>query len=218
MPQPALSCTRTFSIRIPTGVAVPDDRAIHCSDAVTVAGNISRRTSVITPKDIHINGPLRYVDDEGGTMWELVDKETGEPATFDEEQNSWSMMGNWSGGDHEYRVAPDWHDRSANAQRGKPPALGLMSGSTIYLDGNDWPNREIHAALFCSGDVVRPGVASKKNNLYIHGAIITAGTNPVSSFFSYRTYAYDPNLRKYPPPEFEQTNSPAFCNWHVIKE
>ncbi|MBN2713140.1 MAG: hypothetical protein JXR97_12025 [Planctomycetes bacterium] len=192
-------------------------QAIYVGNDVTVRGNISGRTSVLTPKNIYIDGPVRYVDDDGGAMWELVDKDTGDACAFDETKNSWSTMGNWTGSDYEYKVADDWDTRTANIGREMPPVLGLMSGSTIYITG-ETTNRELHAALFTSGDVIRPKVNGQKQNLYINGAIITAGTNPVSSFFSYRCYAYDPFLKKYPPPEFNQNDKAAFTNWHIVRE
>jgi len=81
-------------------------------------------------------------------------------------------------------------------------------------EGDD---REIHAALFSSGDVIRPKVSGKKGNLWIQGCIITAGTNPVSSYFSYRCYAYDPYLYGNPPPGFPGGDAPAFKNWHIVQ-
>ena len=145
----------------------------------------------------------------------LRDKVTKEPVAFDPVADSWSMMGNWNGPDYEYVEADDWAARKPVVD-GVPtnPALGLVTVDRLYITG-EADCREIHAAIFSSGDVIRPGVGGKKQNLWIHGCIITAGTNPVSSYFSYRTYAYDPHLYGNPPPGFPGGDAPKFANWHL---
>ena len=144
-----------------------------------MAGNIARRTSIITPRDVYIDGPIRYVDDAGGPLWELRKKDTGDLENFDEASNSWSTMGDWDGPDYEYVQASDWESRpdvATDPVTGDKmlPVLGIVSGETIYISGAQ-ENREIHGALFTSGDVVRPDVGTgKKKNLYTHGALTEA--------------------------------------------
>jgi hypothetical protein len=198
-----------------TDADVPHNGTVYCRGPITVSGNVSRRMSVLCPTTISIDGPLRYTDDAGKGQWFLLDKTTGAPCTFDAGVNSWSMMGNWNGPDYEYVEAADWESRKPVVDGKKiNPALGIVTADTIYITG-EASNREIHAALFSSGDVIRPKVSDKKGNLWIQGCIITAGTNPVSSFFSYRCYAYDPYLYGNPPPGFPGGDIPAFKNWHV---
>ena len=136
---------------------------------------------------------------------------------FDAATNSWSCMGQWDGPDYVYEEATDWVSRQPQDADGVrfSPALGIVTSKAIYISG-EAQNREVHAALFTSGDVVKPAVSGPKTNLYILGAIITTGTNPVSSWFSYRCYAYDPNLRANPPPGFPGGDLAAFGNWHVV--
>ena len=196
-------------------VDVPHEGTIYSAGPVTVSGNMSRRMSILTPGIIYMDGPIRYTDDAGQGQWELQDKDTGAPMPFDEDRGSWSTMGNWMGSEYQYVEAPDWLARAPVVDSERiNPALGLVNADTIYVTGEN-DNREIHAALFSSGDVIRPKVVGKKQNLYIHGAIITTGTNPVSSYFSYRCYAYDPYLKGNPPPGFPGGDAPAFRNWHV---
>jgi hypothetical protein len=157
------------------------------------------------------------VDDDNKPQWILRDKKTGEPVAFDDSLNSWSMVGNWNGPDYEYVEAADWDDRRPVVDEKKiDPALGVVTADTIWIKG-EAACREIHAALFSSGDVIRPKVSGKKDNLWIQGCIITAGTNPVSSYFSYRCYAYDPYLYGNPPPGFPGGDAPAFKNWHTAQ-
>lgn len=126
-------------------------------------------------------------------------------------------MGNWTGPGYQYVEAADWAARQPVVDGQKlQPALGLVSADTIYVSGEN-DNREIHAALFSSGDVIRPNVSGQKKNLYILGCIITTGTNPVSSYFSYRVYAYDYYLRGHPPPGFPGGDAAQFHNWHVME-
>jgi hypothetical protein len=197
-----------------TDTDVPHDGTVYTRGPVTVSGNMSRRMSVLCPTKIYIDGPLRYTDDAGKGQWQLNDKATGDAMPFDAGTNSWSMMGNWNGAEYEYVEADDWDDRKPVIDGKKiTPALGIVGADTIYIQGES-NNREIHAALFSSGDVIRPKVSGKKGNLWIQGCIITAGTNPVSSFFSYRCYAYDPYLYGNPPPGFPGGDAPSFKNWH----
>lgn len=205
-----------------SNIDVPDKNAIYIRGTSYVEGNLSRRTSIICPKDIYIENSVRYVDDSGGPLWELRDKTSGNLAGFSTSDNTWTPTDNWKDtSDYSYEMASDWWSRAPVDTAGDPliPALGIVSGDTIYLKGSE-NNREIHAALFTSGDVVRPntGTSSKRKNLHIHGAIITTGTNPLSGDFSYRCYAYDPNLRLYPPPGFPTMVNPTFRNWHVSDE
>lgn len=204
---------------------VPHNGTVYSTGVTRVGGNISRRLSVVSPNRIHIDGPVRYTDDSGQGQWQLQDKD-GNPMPFDTGKNSWSMTGNWNGPDYKYVQADDWPARcpEVDGQRVQP-ALGLVTaadpdikGATgaIYISGEN-DNREVHAALFSSSDVVRPDVHGTKKNLYILGAIITTGTNPVSSYFSYRCYAYDPYLRGHPPPGFPGGDAAAFRNWHIIE-
>jgi hypothetical protein len=204
---------------------VPHDGTIYSTGVTRVGGNISRRLSVISPNEIHVDGPLRYTDDSGVGQWQLQDK-NGNPMPFDTGKNSWSTMGNWTGPDYNYVQAADWGARMP-VVNGEPvqPALGLVTAKdpsikgatgTIYISGEN-DNREVHAALFTSDDVIRPDVKGNKKNLYILGAIITTGTNPVSSYFSYRCYAYDPYLRGHPPPGFPGGDAAAFRNWHIVE-
>jgi len=188
---------------------------IYSTGPMTVRGNLSRRLSVLCPKPVSIDGPLRYTDDAGEGQWVLRDKATGVPIPFDYESQSWSMMGQWNGPEYEYVEDPDW-DARAPVVDGKKinAALGIVTADAIYITGEN-DNREIHAALFSSGNVIRSKTTGKKKNLWINGCIITAGTNPVSSYFSYRCYAYDPYLYGNPPPGFPGGAGPAFRNWHI---
>lgn len=196
-----------------TDIDVYHEGTLYSTVPVSVRGNISRRMSVVSPQDVYIDGALRYTDDSGDGQWQLV--KNGVPEPFDHGYNGWSTMGNWSGPEYDYIEAPDWADRKPVVDGEKiNPALGIVTSETIYLS-NDNPNREIHAALFSSGDVIRRDGGSAPVNLFIHGAIITTGTNPVSSFFSYRTYSYDPHLRGNPPPGFPGSEGAAFHNWHI---
>ena len=199
-----------------TNVLVPHDGTVYCRENVGVSGNISRRLSVATRGDVHVNNAIRYTDDSGAGQWQLQDK-YGNPMLFDTGKNSWSTTGQWDGPDYNYVQAADWEGRKPVVGGEKiQPALGLVAADTIYISGTN-DNREVHAALFTSGDVIRPNVGGgTKKNLYILGAIITTGTNPVSSYFSYRCYAYDPCLRGHPPPGFPGGDVPAFHNWHVV--
>ena len=202
-----------------SNVPVPHNGTIFIKNnkKTTVSGNISRRMSVVSPNDIYINGPVRYTDDSGGPQWVLKNSTTGQIEPFDSSTNSWSTMGRWDGPPYKYEEAADWMDRKPADN----PALGIVTAKTIYITGAN-ENREIHAALFTSGDVIRPsGITGTKKNLYILGAIITTGTNPVSSYFSYRCYAYDPHLKGTPPPGFPLVGGqdpvpPAVANWHVV--
>jgi len=199
-----------------SNIDVPHDGTVYSPAPVTVSGNMSRRMSILTPEKIYLDGPLRYTDDAGNPQWLLQEKATGKPMPFDAETNSWSMMGNWNGPEYEYVEAADWMNRQPLVDGKKiHPSLGIVSADTIYISGEN-DNREVHAALFSSGDVVRPKVGGKKNNLWIHGAIITTGTNPVSGYFSYRCYAYDPHLKDNPPPGFPGGDAASFRNYHII--
>ena len=205
------SFTRTFT---QSGIAVPHDGSIFSRGPVTVAGNISRRMSILTPTTITVNGPLRYVDDSGGTQWELRKKTDNSLAAFDATMNSWSPTTDWDNS-YNYVESTTWDSRApvVNAEK-VDPALGLVAGSTITLAGSQ-VNREIMAALFTSGDVIRTS-ASGRTNLYIHGSIITTATNPLSGYFAYRVYAYDPHLRSNPPPGFPGGDAASFRNWQVV--
>ncbi len=204
-----------------TSKDVPDQEAIYVRGPTTIEGNISRRTSVITPKAINVVNSVRYVDDSGDPLWQLRNKSDGSLAGFSSSTNTWTPTDNWKdSSNYSYTMDPTWDSHSPKDASGKTiiPCLGLVSGSTIYLKGGN-NNREVHAALFTSGDVVRPSTGtSKRKNLHIHGSIITTGTNPLSGSFSYRTYAYDPNLKTNPPPAFPTTLNPSFTNWHKVGE
>jgi len=170
---------------------------------------------VLTPTTITVNGPLRYVDDSGGAQWELRKKTDNSLAAFDATMGSWSPTTSWET-NYNYVESSTWDSRAPVVNGEKTdPALGLVAGSTITLTGNQ-NNREIMAALFTSGDVIRDSVTSTRANLYIHGSIITTATNPLSSDFSYRVYAYDPHLRSNPPPGFPGGDAASFRNWQVV--
>lgn len=200
-----------------TDVDIPDGNAIYTRGTAYVTGNISRRTSVITPKAVYITNSVRYVDDSGGAMWQLKDS-SGNVTAFSSSMNTWSSTSDWTSSSYSYEVADDWSSRQPTDSDGNgiTPCLGIVSGSTIYLTGSN-TNREVCAALFTSGDVVRTDQTGKKN-LHIHGSIITTDTNPLSSYYTYRCYAYDPYLEAAPPPGFPSTISPTFRNWHVVSE
>ncbi len=197
-----------------TGVDIPHQKAIYSPGSVTVRGNISRRLSVLTPNDIYIDGPVRYVDDAGQSQWELRKQSDDSLATFDAGQNTYSTTSSWKD-DYKYVESDTWNARKPEVGGEKfNPSLGLVSGDTIRIT-KDQNNREINAALFTSGDVVRHSMPDKKKNLWIWGAIITTGTNPLSGGFSYRMYAYDPHLMSDPPPGFPGGDGAKFRNWHI---
>jgi len=197
-----------------SNVDVPHQKAIYSPGNVTVRGNISRRLSVLTPKKIYVDGPVRYVDDAGQGQWELRKKSDNSLAGWSAANNSWTPTSSWKD-NYKYVEAADWDTRKPSLAGEKfNPSLGLVAGSTIYVEGGN-TNREINAAMFTSGDVIRPNVSSDKKNLWIWGSIITTGTNPLSSRFIYRMYAYDPHLMSDPPPGFPGGDGAKFRNWHI---
>ncbi len=175
---------------------------------------MSRRLSVLTPNKIYIDGPVRYTDDAGQGQWELRKKSNNSLAGFSSTYNSWTPTSSWKDY-YKYVEAADWANRMPEVNGEKlNPSLGLVAGSTIYVTKNQ-DNREIHAALFTSGDVIRPSISGSERNLWIWGSIITTGTNPLSGSFDYRMYAYDPYLMLDPPPGFPGGDQAKFRNWHI---
>jgi hypothetical protein len=193
---------------------IPNEGALWSRGNVTVQGNISRRFTVSTPADIYINGSMRYVDDSGGAQWQLRKKSDNSLAAFDAPNNTWTPTTDWDN-NYNYVEAADWGSRKpVVGGEAIDPTLGLVCGSQMYLNGTQ-NNREVHAALFTCGGVVNPNFSGTKPNLLINGCIITTGTNPLSSAFTCRIYAYDPNLRGNPPPGFPGGDAAQFHNWHV---
>lgn len=207
-------------VKMEETVPVPNNRIIYSAGDVHAVGHLSRRTSIFTPRKVVFDGPLRYVDDNDEPQYIVYDKNDG-VANFDETLDMWKPVVNWKEGNKDYREADDWIDRRPVVD-GLPqnPVLGVVAGSTIYIDNadKDFPkNAEIHAMLYSADDRERPTDTSDPNghNLVILGGRVQVASSPNSGAWHFRHYLYDENLRACPPPGFPTLINPKFTNWHV---
>ncbi|MBN1808464.1 MAG: hypothetical protein JW909_05310 [Planctomycetes bacterium] len=214
-------CTVSGSTKTMTEtVDIPNNNIIYSAGDVWFEGHLSRRTSIITPRNLHVTGPVRYVDDSDEAQY-LLYKKAGGVAEFDDALDTWKPVTNWKSSNFDYRQADDWADRMPVVD-GTPqnPTLGLVAGRSIYIENadKDFPkNVEVHAMMYSAEDVVRPRETSDPNghNLYLFGGRVQVGSSPNSGAWQFRHYIYDENLAANPPPGFPSSLDPGFSNWHV---
>lgn len=177
---------------------LPSDGVVYVQGNVTsIKGALRGRLTISTPGTINVTGNIVYADAQGDPAMRLEkDGVPVDPAT---------TLDAWKESDgYKYVDNPDF-DVS-----GDRPALGLMAGQEISLDGAGPDNLEIHAALFSASENWRADLSVAKRNLRILGSITTrtpgARAQGSMGYAASGEYVYDKSLLDSPPPQWLPVN------------
>ena len=182
---------------------LPPDGVIFVEGNITsIKGNVSGRVTISTPGTVTVTGDIVYTDPSGNKAMRL--EKDGEPVDVGSEPPGQA----WKEEDG-YRYKPNPDFTLAGDQR---PALGLMAGYEIKLDGAGPDNLELHAALFSAAANWTADLDVTKNNLRIFGSITTrtpgARAKGSRGYSGSGEYVYDASLLDNPPPHWLQVDSP----------
>lgn len=180
---------------------LPRDGVIYVDGDVTaIKGTMSGRLTISTPGRVNVTDNIRYVDARGNTAMRL--EKNGEPV----DPASVPPGTPWTEAEgYKYVPNPDFGPRGEDR-----PALGLMAGGQITLDGKGPDNLEVNAALFSASSNWTADLNESKGNLRMFGSITTSlpGQRAQGSagYAGSGEYIYDTSLLDNPPPQWLPVN------------
>jgi hypothetical protein len=182
---------------------LPAEGVIYVEGNITsIQGKMAGRTTISASGTINVTGDILYTDTKGNSAMRL--EKDGEPV----DPSSLPAGTAWKEEDG-YRYLPNPEFPLDGPDR---PALGLMAGYDITLDGAGPQNLEIHAALFSAASSWKADLAVEKGNLRILGSITTkkpgARAQGSKGYAASGEYVYDASLLDNPPPHWLQVDSP----------
>ncbi len=190
---------------------LPPDGVIYVQGNVrSIQGEVSGRLTISTPGKMNVTGDIVYTDGAGHRAMRLErDGVAVDPASLPE-GTDWKEEDGFR-----YVKNPEF-----TLEGDRRPALGLMAGHEISLDGSGPENLEIHGAMFSATSNWRADLKVKKGNLRILGSITTSTPGERAQgkkgYAGSGEYIYDDALLENPPPHWLEVYAPFWGpRWRI---
>jgi len=190
---------------------LPPDGVLYVQGNVrSIKGELSGRLTVSTPGKMNVTGDIVYADRFGNQAMRL--EKDGAPVDPDDlpAGTEWKEEDGFR-----YVANPEF-----TLEGEQRPALGLMAGYEITLDGSGPDNLQVHGAMFSAASNWRADLNVKKGNLRILGSITTSTPGQRAQgkkgYGGSGEYIYDAALLDNPPPHWLEVSAPFWGpRWRI---